>query len=87
MNAVIEFSELAIAGLEECTEDADRATALRYSISLHLSHPDAIDKSFRLTEPADRAVYMFPLGKWRITWEPRPDGGLVWTVALLRNAK
>jgi hypothetical protein len=87
---MIEFSELALAGLKDCTEDDDRATALRYSISLHLSHPDAIKKSIRLVEPADRAVYMFPLGKWRITWEPRfEDGlpsGLVWSVAMLRSA-
>jgi hypothetical protein len=84
---MIDFSELAIAGLEEFTESRDRAAALRHSISLHLSHPDAMDKSFRLAEPADRAVYMFPLGRWRVTWEPRPDGGLVWSIALLRNAK
>jgi hypothetical protein len=74
---MIEFSELALAGLDECTEDADRASALRHSISLHLSHPDAIEKSIRLAEPADRAVYMFPLGKWRVTWEPHLEGGLV----------
>jgi len=84
---MIEFSELAISGLEECTENRDRAAALRHSIALHLSHPEAIDKSIRLAEPPDRAVYMFALGKWRITWEPRVDGGLVWSVALLHSAK
>lgn len=87
VNVMIEFSELAIAGLEECTEDADRAAALRHSIALHLSHPDAIAKSIKLAEPADRAVYMFPMWKWRITWEPRHEGGLVWSVALLHNFK
>ena len=85
---MIEFSELALAGLADCTEDDDRARALRSSISLHLSHPDAIAKSVRLTQPTDRAVYVFQLGPWRVTWEPRLDGGgLVWTVALLRNAR
>ena len=59
---MIEFSELAISGLEECTENRDRAAALRHSIALHLSHPEAIDKSIRLAEPPDRAVYMFALG-------------------------
>jgi hypothetical protein len=84
---MVEFSELALAGLKECTEDADRATALRLSISLHLAHPDAVAKSYPLPEVAGRALYMFPLGPWRVTWEPRPEGGLVWTVKMLRNAR
>ena len=85
---MIEFTDLAIARLAKCTESADRAAALRHSISLHLSHIDAIAKSYRLPAPADRAVYLFPLGPWGVTWEPRPDGGgLVWSVELLQNAK
>jgi hypothetical protein len=84
---MIEFSELALAGLEECTENADRAAALRHAIALHLSHPDAIDKSIRLAEPADRAVYLFAMWRWRITWEPRTGGGLVWSIAFLHSAK
>jgi hypothetical protein len=81
---MVRFSDLAIAGLRNVTDDAEQRAALRHSIVLHLSHPEAIDKSHRLPQPASRPIYIFPLWKVRITWEPTADGVLVWSIALLR---
>jgi hypothetical protein len=82
---MVRFTELAVAGLGAVTENPEQRSALRHSIVLHLSHPDAADKSYRLPVVAGRQLYVFAMWKVRITWEMvAPDDVLVWSVALLR---
>ena len=82
---MVKFSDLAAAGLKKATDDAEQLAALRHSIILHLSHPDAPEKSHKLSGPVSKQVYMFALWKIRITWELTATGDIVvWSVGLLR---
>jgi hypothetical protein len=82
---MVRFSELAEAGLAGATENAEQHAALRHSIILHLSHPDAVDKSHSLAGPAGKQLYVFALWKVRIIWEiVAPADVLVWSITLLR---
>jgi hypothetical protein len=81
---MVTFSELAEAGLARSTESEERRLALRHSIALHVSHPDAWEKSVQLPI-RDGRFYVYGLWKVRITWELEPDGNVtVWSVSLLR---
>jgi hypothetical protein len=82
---MVTFSELAEAGLERSTESEEQRLALRHSISLHLSHPDAWERSVQLPV-LDGRVYVYALWKVRITWELESDGNVtVWSVTLLKS--
>jgi hypothetical protein len=81
---MLTFSELAEAGLARSTESEEQRAALRHSITLHLSHPDAWEKSRQLPV-LDGRLYVYGLWKVRITWERGPDGSVrVWSVTLLK---
>jgi hypothetical protein len=82
---MVAFSELAEAGLSRSTESEEQRLALRHSISLHLSHPDAWEKSVQLPI-LDGRLYVYALWKVRITWELGSHGNVaVWSVTLLKS--
>jgi hypothetical protein len=87
---MVRFTEFALAGLKNVTENDERAEALRHSISLHLSN-NGLDKSVALPRaPEGKLLYLFWMGLWRITWElqgPGPDDIMVWSVGFLSTAK
>jgi hypothetical protein len=81
---VVTFSELAERGLARATESEEQRLGLRHSITLHLAHPDAWEKSVQLPILGGQ-LYVYSLWKVRVTWELEHDGNVaVWSVTLLR---
>jgi hypothetical protein len=81
---MLTFSELAEAGLAKSTESGEQKIQLRHSIMLHVSHPDAWEKSWQLPV-LDGRLYVYILWKVRITWEQVPQGDImIWSITLLK---
>lgn len=81
---MLTYSELAEAGLVRSTESDEQRLALRHSITLHLSHPDAWEKCRQLPALNGR-LYVYGLWRVRIAWELKADGEVVvWSIGLLK---
>jgi len=81
---MLKFSDLAEAGLAKSTESEEQKIQVRHSIALHVSHPDAWEKSWPMPT-LERRMYVYLLWKVRILWEQIDSGDImVWSVTLLK---
>jgi len=76
----VEFSELALKGLQESEPDPDKRESIWRSIRLHLSQADAFDKSRLLDVRSGNTLYVYPIYKWRVMWEQITEARFVWSI-------
>jgi len=80
----VEISELAYAGLARVEPDSERQKAIASAIKLKVAQPNTLELSFPIPVPPDKLVYMYPIHKFRVTWELLPDSRKVWSIKALR---
>lgn len=81
------ISEIAQAGIASLYIERERCEAAYWSIRLHIAHPNADQRSRRLNSIPGKALYVFPLGDWRVLWEWDGDDKIVWSVKWLIAAR
>jgi hypothetical protein len=81
---IVTLSELARAGLLKAEPNPDRRVSIELSLKLHLRHPEAPMRSVRLTQFKGLNLFLYPLWKFRVTWEYDPEEITVWNIGLLR---
>jgi hypothetical protein len=81
---IVTLSELARVGLEKAEPNPSRRLSVEMSLKLHLKNPEAPMRSVRLTQFKGRNLFLYPIWKFRVTWEYDPEEITVWSIGLLR---
>jgi hypothetical protein len=78
----IEFSEIAIKGLEKCYPDAEKRITAFHSIEWYVKREDTLEKSRACPAFDDMEMFIFPLHDMRILFE---RNGLVKVWSILKE--
>ena len=75
----VEFSELALKGLERIHPDPERASSAKFSIEWFVKREETLHKSRRCPAFDDKVMFIFPLHDMRVLYE-RNGTVKVWSV-------